>query len=410
MEDDNSQTTLEQGTPAGFGPATPSLSATENPLLAALAEDDRELGAAARALAIAEVITLVVKHLKLDKPRSFNGRKRFPRTREEWDASGFLARGVNKLWKSAIDRRIARSAYDSSKKVLQLNRELPLLYLRIMANDPALLAGLRTVVFEQYEKLTAQGTDAASLIILEHATSLEKLDLRPDALACVWTHSNADLAFPKLRTLWLQLTSWRAKEDVALRAAKAIRTFTCVSHVRLSFSVDTPGEDCCDMDPHIAHTHLYLMMSICPTHVERLDLRSDWLGAIPRMQLALLFDRFSQVRDSTIHISRPVEMQGILPRSLVSFSMGGPPAAIPHFLSLLADKEELPNLTMVPSFTPSNRYGLDPDPEHDLLPGIARAIEGLKARPGVQDDGEDYAQLRLLASNWKMKPRAGSRR
>lgn len=241
--------------------------------MATLAEDNRELGAAARALATVEVITLVVKHLKLDRPRSLNGRKRVPRTREKWDASGFLARGVNKLWKSAIDKRIARSAYDSKKKLLHLTKELPLLYLRIMASDPALLAGLRTVVFEQHGKLTAEATDAASLIILNHATSLEQLNRRPDALACVWAHSTAGLAFPKLRTLWLQMRFWLAKEDTALRAVKVIRTFTCVSHVRLSFSGDTPEKHRGDMDPHITYTHLYLMMS------------KDWISGQNGMEL-----------------------------------------------------------------------------------------------------------------------------
>lgn len=88
------------------------------------------------------------------------------------------------------------------------------------------------------------------------------------------------------------------------------------------------------------------------------------------MQLALLLDRFSQVRDLIIQISRPVELQGILPGSLAWFAMVGPPAAIPHFLSVLIDSRELPNLATVPIFKPSSRYGGDTDPEHDLLPSI----------------------------------------
>ena len=186
--------------------------------------------AAQRALGIFEIVDLIASHIQID----FSMVSRAEDFRL-WNDAGFIARGVNSLWKQTFDQKMLRSTTNSSMYTC-LDR-LPLPFLRIMAISPELSSSLNRI--KAYYPHRWQ-LDAVCSILIQSIGNLQSLSIDTEILVAISAQVRArpPLRLPRLRELQLGLSDYRGPDlmnaDDVESVALLLATMTSVTSLSLT--------------------------------------------------------------------------------------------------------------------------------------------------------------------------------
>ena len=360
-----------------------------------------EKSASTRALAVFDIVTLVVQELPFCRwyALSRNDWSQYGSWEsialhpgQSWLNSGILSRGVNRLWKEIVDEAMVSSITRGS--CVTLDWSIPFPYMRILQAEPTLLRHRAlSLDFGPSDKRKAE---AACVLLSSCLDIVRDLRLAGSTLArsasfCAINNIPGlhHLAALSLRIDWfteIGPKELKGHDDTQILAFLA--RLKSLSSLDITISGASGGEynsyRFC-----IPPRQKQILLSFPTQHMTTLKLR--FLGSvdIPSEELSPILGRFPLLHTLELEINSPQRLKHVFPPTVTRLScLLHWCRTLPNLYRVLADPLQLPALASVPEVKlGSDSWGSSyRDPYKDVaLRLVPAAIEGLRARGTVLD-------------------------
>ena len=338
--------------------------------------------AATRALAIPEILDLVVGHLAVPGPLKWL----FDDGRSEWLASDIATRAVNSQWKEAVDKVFLLPFLDDAA-CLDIYF-IPIAGMRLLASIPEQLHLVQNL---SAKSLVEKASPYAPAIFVACWQNLRCIDLDLQSL-CVLSldyAANPHPNFHNLATLNLDLRCRRSSDGYAsVQYLRDIAAFlgSLTNLTSVSFCARTYGLGAEDIEEALPWYQVLIMLAVPSWSVEQVTIGVSAGSAIPDAQLGQILGHFAPFRCLTLHLMCYMHFNHVFPPSIEELDIRCYLNVIPNILQVLARTEEVPLLKKLPKIKGHTYY--DPafpgsaEVSQDL---VRRALQALKARGGITD-------------------------
>lgn len=347
--------------------------------------------AAARALAIREILGLVMDFAYFEPPQDQYKELRASWT-EHWSErkirTDLRLRAVNNLWRDVFHRKMLRHLCEGG--TLQVIPYTGPVRSLLIAECKA--GSIHSFAFtgRTWPQDISTWISPRVPFLVEAAMFITRLHLSKSALqgfASLWNELSP-FKLPKLEVLGLDVFTPTAHEK------NFIRSFERLLDVELHFSTSYGGTRILKGDLHLVNALeadgvINLAMTI-PYEPRSNEVVLSSKSAQP----CVCFRHFTKLEAVTIKSSVVFELE--LPQTLQTLRIGGKrPALLPAMLHLLADSVQVPNLSRVPDLPVEDwlRSKVRATVPADL---VEKAIAGMKARGTVLDLEDGAERLRRL--------------
>ena len=324
---------------------------------------------------------------------------------EDWEASGLLARGVNKVWREAFDAHIDSCVIQSNGilRVAVVNEtdtfhQVPLPVLRILSSsDRCRAVNAICAILPRAKDISAR---LAGVLVTQAASGLQKLGLDIPILPALSSEicRLGRICFPNLQGLALLLQNHHLDIELdasAVRAAsRFLSTLTNLSTLHLDFEEEDGGRE----GGIFCWQTLYLLLSIPATNLALLHLAIRSFRAIDSASLASILSHFAPAPSLELDLedlSEPMQLDFCFPATLPVLKCSGGTSQIRKVLNVLADPRQLPMLQEVPEIVQTDkksRMSYQAEPVSAITARmVAKVIVGLEKR-GTIDNVRAKAQ------------------